>query len=75
MTDRPILFSAPMVLALLGEVERPGTGKTQTRRKTLREAEAVVRNTRPAYDRSFHAALEDAAERIRSISLSPEGKG
>lgn len=32
MTDRPILFSAPMVRGLIREVERPGTGKTQTRR-------------------------------------------
>lgn len=32
MTDKPILFSGPMVLALLREAERPGTGKTQTRR-------------------------------------------
>ncbi len=30
--DRPILFSAPMVLALLREARQPGTGKTQTRR-------------------------------------------
>lgn len=28
----PILFSAPMVLAILREIEKPGTGKTQTRR-------------------------------------------
>lgn len=32
MSDRPILFSAPMVLALLREARQPGTGKTQTRR-------------------------------------------
>lgn len=32
MTVRPILFSAPMVRSILREIERPGTGKTQTRR-------------------------------------------
>lgn len=32
MTDHPILFSAPMVKAILREIENPGTGKTQTRR-------------------------------------------
>lgn len=32
MTDIGILFSAPMALALLREVEQPGAGKTQTRR-------------------------------------------
>ena len=32
MTDRPILFSAPMIRAILRHIEKPGTGKTQTRR-------------------------------------------
>lgn len=32
MRVKPILFRAPMVLGLLREVERPGTGKTKTRR-------------------------------------------
>jgi hypothetical protein len=32
MTDIPIIYSAPMVLALLREVAAPGTGKTMTRR-------------------------------------------
>ncbi len=32
MGDKQILFSAPMIRALLREVEAPGTGKTQTRR-------------------------------------------
>lgn len=32
MSDKPILFSAPMIKAILREIETPGTGKTQTRR-------------------------------------------
>ena len=32
MTDLPFIMSAPMVAALLREIETPGTGKTMTRR-------------------------------------------
>lgn len=32
MTDIPIIMSAPMVCALIREVDHPGTGKTMTRR-------------------------------------------
>lgn len=32
MTDRSILFSAPMVRSIIAEAKQPGTGKTQTRR-------------------------------------------
>lgn len=32
MTDHPMLFSPPMIQALLREAKEPGTGKTQTRR-------------------------------------------
>ena len=32
MTDRPIIMSGPMVIAILREIEAPGTGKTMTRR-------------------------------------------
>lgn len=37
MTDRPILMSAPMVRAILREIEQPGSGKTMTRRLAWRE--------------------------------------
>lgn len=37
MTDRPIIMSAPMVRAILREIEKPGTGKTQTRRLAWRD--------------------------------------
>ncbi|UFM64268.1 hypothetical protein LOS78_01975 [Paracoccus sp. MA] len=39
MTDRPILFSAPMVRAILREIGAPGTGKTQTRRLLKRPSD------------------------------------
>lgn len=55
MTDRPVIFSKPMVLALLREVARPGTGKTMTRRyaHTSRKAKlqpnpATVWDVRPS---------------------------
>lgn len=32
MTEKPIIMSAPMVKAILREIQKPGTGKTQTRR-------------------------------------------
>lgn len=32
MRDRPIIFSAPMIRAIIREIEHPGTGKTMTRR-------------------------------------------
>ncbi len=40
MADLPILFSAPMVRAILRETERPGTGKTQTRRVLTADCDA-----------------------------------
>lgn len=37
MSDKPIIFSAPMVLALLREGREAGTGKSQTRRLAWRD--------------------------------------
>lgn len=39
MADRPILFSAPMIRAILREIAAPGTGKTQTRRVLKRPSD------------------------------------
>lgn len=41
--DIPIIFSAPMVLALLREAKKPGTGKTMTRRLAWRELNTNVK--------------------------------
>lgn len=43
MADKPIPFSAPMVRAILREIEAPGTGKTQHR---------VILADAPQYSRS-----------------------
>lgn len=49
MADHPILFNAPMIRALLREIDAPGTGKTQTRRiikpdtRAIREGDIIVR--------------------------------
>jgi hypothetical protein len=39
---KPILFAAPMVLALLREIAEPGTGKTQTRRALKPQPETTA---------------------------------
>ena len=40
MTDRPIIFSAPMIRALLAEAKEPGTGKSMTRRLLYSQRDA-----------------------------------
>lgn len=42
MGDRPILMSAPMVLATLREIEQPGAGKTGTRRLAWRWRDCIT---------------------------------
>ncbi|MDI6026762.1 hypothetical protein QBK99_11225 [Corticibacterium sp. UT-5YL-CI-8] len=46
--ELPILFSAPMVRALIREIEHPGTGKTQTRR-VISSARVFATPERPAW--------------------------
>lgn len=46
MADLPIGFSAPMVRALLREIEAPGTGKAQTRRVLKMKASRQTLNPR-----------------------------
>lgn len=54
MTDIPIIFSAPMVLALLREAAEPGTGKTMTRRLAWRHAVSVLERDRAQLERKGH---------------------
>ncbi len=51
MADRPILFSAPMIRAILRETDQPGAGKTQTRR--------IITNVPPQPKASCHPNLTE----------------
>ena len=46
MNIKPILFSAPMIRAILREIEAPGTGKTQTRRIAQPQPEWIASSGR-----------------------------
>lgn len=59
MTDRPILFSAPMVQAILREIRNPGTGKTQTRR---------VLKPQPPEASHFHSKLNAQSGQVAIFS-------
>ncbi len=70
--DIPIMYSAPMVRGLLREVERPGTGKTETRRG----AHAWLYHTDLQGRRhGFNAATYEQAvkgrEGLRKIDMAP----
>lgn len=57
MTDRPILFSAPMINAILREIAAPGTGKTVTRR-VLKPQPQGVSAARRVRDKCYHITPE-----------------
>lgn len=57
MTDRPILFSAPMIRAILREIAAPGTGKTMTRR-VLKPQPQGVSAVRRVRDECYHIKPE-----------------
>lgn len=64
-----LLFSTPMVRAILREIEQPGTGKTQTRR-ALTRARVFATPERPAFTISGNdmvRALQNA-DRFRRLS-------
>lgn len=72
MIDRPILFSAPMVRAILREIEQPGTGKTQTRRVLNLQPDDLVEGQIPTqlristgdrlYVREAHHRTNDSSD-------------
>jgi hypothetical protein len=57
VTDRPIIFSAPMVRGLLREAEHPGAGKRQTRR-LLRKQVDLPMTRRPTRFQHVGRALK-----------------
>lgn len=64
MLDRPIIFSAPMVLGLLREVEEVGTGKSQTRRLAWRERKE------PAAKKIYRSSIEHVASPWQRVKPS-----
>lgn len=73
---KPIPFSAPMVQALLREIEAPGTGKTQTRR-IIKQASMIDREcndvVRPFGDGSYFMCAADGTHMNGQFNC-PHGK-
>ncbi len=72
MTDRHIIFSPPMIRALLREVEAPGTGKTETRRfphAWLRWSDE--RGTTHAFTPALWAQATTGMDGLRRVEFEP----
>jgi hypothetical protein len=77
MVDRPVIFSAPMVQALLLEAREPGTGKSQTRRSAWRTLPDPL-NPGDTYERGSHWKKVKPGDRLwvrESIALRDLGGG
>jgi len=75
MTDRPILFSAPMVRAIIREIEHPGTGKTQTRRVIDFDGiDKVIEFVRVAFDRDSQVPIYEMKEAAGKHVYRPAGR-
>jgi len=73
MTDRPILFSAPMIRAILREIEAPGTGKTQTRRVVKDVPVQPEANCHPRHKAKHAAPYLDSYCSERMTPQNPRG--
>lgn len=74
MTDRPILFSAPMVRAIIREIEQPGTGKTQTRRVIDFDGiDHVIEFVRVAFDRDSQVPIYEMKDASGKHVYRPAG--
>lgn len=74
MTDRPILFSAPMVRAIIREIELPGTGKTQTRRVIDFDGiDHVIEFVRVAFDRDSQVPIYEMKDASGKHVYRPAG--
>jgi hypothetical protein len=67
MRVSPILFSGPMVRAILREIEKPGTGKTQTRRILKPQPETFIASDTGS---ECEVAIEDGRVRLGRVITS-----